>query len=625
MSLNEKLAEALPTGLELSVYHISSPRTRCEPIFSAPPGHDPEQTRCESHLLYLALPPRNVDIAQDGEKPDRPAQELLVYAIEVLIYTTSKLTTLFVSKADSTGYLSLLKLPPRTSSPLKTVSTIFISHLINVHRRPGVKLAVSLFARAQDQYLFPGSSENKHKHVLDDRNLIKWWCRVLDPLVRPDVTALLSPKSSQTTETTSSRRPQAYLLIPGLDRYETQSLLPPTAKHDPPSDKRWLHGHPLREISQNSSSVPPRCLIPHFPDDPKARFLDQLDEELSEPSKPSKDVNSTLVSPSKRPRPIAAGEWRSVRTLEQFWEAMEFRQECSSGRAVGFIWVVFPQTSEGGGDANPPTRGPHLNDANVSRSLPTPASSQGPRKVRGEGLRSAQLDPRRSSPSTPSSRPRHHISSPRRTRTGPILPLVQHRELYHRGRHSPAHSSRQKYVASVDNICVSQSTYTRSYELSLRLDFATDVTAIASTKRWITEIGAAVTDPRQKPKWGAVITGRNAVKEQARVNQGEPGIHQNSKVPVATTTQADAPGSASNVNVLSTSLVRKKKRKSGEAEVETDHINTNSQLQPESLVPAPAASAPGTTSQVEDHTQTRDAGVNVLGAGLVRKKKKTSP
>jgi regulator of Ty1 transposition protein 109 len=34
------------------------------------------------------------------------------------------------------------------------------------------------------------------------------------------------------------------------------------------------------------------------------------------------------------------GNWKSVKTLETFWEMMAFRQECSSGRMTGFIWLV---------------------------------------------------------------------------------------------------------------------------------------------------------------------------------------------------------------------------------------------------------------------------------------------
>lgn len=61
-----------------------------------------------------------------------------------------------------------------------------------------------------------------------------------------------------------------------------------------------------------------QCLIPRLPDDPKARFCDDLDASVD-----------------------AQGRWRGVKTLEEFWELMGYRQECSAGRVVGFVWVVF--------------------------------------------------------------------------------------------------------------------------------------------------------------------------------------------------------------------------------------------------------------------------------------------
>jgi hypothetical protein len=62
-----------------------------------------------------------------------------------------------------------------------------------------------------------------------------------------------------------------------------------------------------------------RDVVPVFPDDPKARFLHDLkgDGQLS------------------------------TTTLGQFWELMEHRQECSSGRLVGFISMFCEQGKSG--------------------------------------------------------------------------------------------------------------------------------------------------------------------------------------------------------------------------------------------------------------------------------------
>src|SRR5579871_1960274 len=253
--LYDLLASELPENEKFKFYHLSTPPTKCAPIFSPPPGRKPEPTYCECHFLNVSITPK---------ESNGIGKEVLVLAIEVLIYTTKYLTTIFVSKADSTGYLSLLSLKPSQTSPLRSITTTFLSYLIRYKQKKHVRLVLTLFARAADQYLFPGSVENKKKHVSDDRQLIKWWLRVLDPLL----------SQSSFPQSTS----QAFVTIPGEDSISI--FLPNHVRSDPNLRTRWKHGHPLREISSFGPTVPPRCLVPHFPDDPKARFLDELDEEL---------------------------------------------------------------------------------------------------------------------------------------------------------------------------------------------------------------------------------------------------------------------------------------------------------------------------------------------------------
>ncbi|GJC93019.1 H3 K56 histone acetylation protein KAT11 [Colletotrichum higginsianum] len=108
-------------------------------------------------------------------------------------------------------------------------------------------------------------------------------------------------------------------------------------------------GHALEKISHYTNEydwVPARCLIPRFPDDPKSRFRDELDEETGK----SKQLKTT-------------GQWKSVKSLDTFWEMMAYRQECSSGRLTGFIWVVFDTQEE---QARPDS---------ASTALPTPNPS----------------------------------------------------------------------------------------------------------------------------------------------------------------------------------------------------------------------------------------------------------
>ena len=159
-SLNDLLAEQLPKDVPFTFYHYSTPPTKSPALFSAPPHAKSERTYCESHFLSATITPKD---AGDSHLPE----ELLILAIEVLVYSTRSLTTLFVSKADSTGYLSELQLPrSQSSSPLKAICGTFVSWLARERQREGKKLFISLFARAQDQYLFPASIDNKNKRII---------------------------------------------------------------------------------------------------------------------------------------------------------------------------------------------------------------------------------------------------------------------------------------------------------------------------------------------------------------------------------------------------------------------------------------------------------------------------
>ena len=300
-TLLQRLASVLPKDIIFKIYHLSTPPTRTSALYSAPPGGRPDRTYCESHFLSASI---QTSVQDDQSE----SADVLVFAIEILIYSTAFDSTFFISKADSTGYLHLLNLPKGTSSPLREISATFLRYLAEKRQRENIRSVLSLFARAQDQYLFPGSVEYSGKHVLDDRGLVRWWCRVLNPLIE---------QCSSNTQSSQWDTVKGYLIVPGLDIHETRSYIPRGTKAS------WTIGHPLRDISRHPSDVPPRCLIPHFPDDPKSRYLDELDDEIS------------------KSRHFESGQWKSVKSIDQFWDMMAFRQECSAGRLVGFIWIVF--------------------------------------------------------------------------------------------------------------------------------------------------------------------------------------------------------------------------------------------------------------------------------------------
>jgi len=577
ISLSQQLADALPESEQFHFYHISTPPTKCAAIFSAPQGEKPERTYRESHFLTVSIRPEN----------ETEAAEILVLAIEVMIYTTKTLTTLFVSKADSTGYLSLLSIPRGHVSPLRLITTTFISYLVQNRQRPDVRLVVSLFARASDQYLFPGSVENTAKHISDDRQLIKWWCRVLDPVLRGYIAEDEQISGDNQEGGITS---QAYLIAPGED--SIVSFLPQEVRFDPSLRKRWKYGHPLREIS-SIPAAPPRCLIPHFPDDPKARFLNELDDELPDAT------GSVTESPSKR----GNGQWNSVKSLEQFWEMMAYRQECSSGRLVGFLWVVFtppdwePLTTESQSDSQASSA--LFNSTNTFESLTTS-----------------------SSPSLKPTSPRKPPAQ-RRKLSGIIKPRMPRIKSASSNLSTTSQPEQSPYylwpIESRGDIVLDERKYSKATETLLRLDFASQSLAKDSTKTWVDEVAvlAGLSDA-----WGQTVTGRHTLPiDAARHNGGAANIIQPAKKRKVDSQDTESVMQTSGgVQTLSAGLMRKKPRSDEEpsTSVETqstvnvlgfNSVRKKLKVQPE---PVPVASVRA------------EEGINMLDGGLVRKKPRGS-
>ena len=516
--LIQRLTDELPSGLRFTIHHVSSPATPCKAIFHPAPEQVPEDTCCESHFLSVSL--------------DINDTKVQAFALEAIIYTTATLTTIFVSKADSTGFLHLLNVPKDTTSPTKTVISTFLSLLIEQKRRNGIRLVLSLFARAQDQYLFPGSIENSEKHVLDDRGLIRWWCKILETVLLAYPAAETSPKDAEKPRSNSETfSAYGYLRVPGCDVYETKAFFPPSAKCSPSKISRWLPSDPLRGLGK-APNVPERCLIPLFPDDPKARFVIDLDDEL--PTEGSR----VKESPSKPSQP---GKWRSVRSLEEFWEMMAFRQECAAGRVVGFIWGVFTPALLVGrpysvledfveedieainplnaADAPLPTTLP----SQVRYDLVPPQSpiktSSPERGLPPSPLLSSQPEPTDSQP--------HAAASP--------LPEPSALKAGSAVIHETTVNTTDKPVA----IIIPQPAYARIISLLEQLDYASISVATDSTREWID----AVSIEAGVEQWGVEILGTKEILPPASVTNG---------------TKEDA------TSILGPSVVRRKKRGGGD-------------------------------------------------------------
>ncbi|GKT41289.1 histone acetyltransferase rtt109 [Colletotrichum spaethianum] len=559
--LLDKLSAVLPKGYRFGIYHLSTPPIKTDALYSAPPDEREDKTYCERHFLAVSIDvPSNTTQASKPPKDDA-SRPVLILALEIFIYTTAYSSTFFVAKADSTGYLKLLNLPKGTASPIKEVSSVFVSYLVEQRSRKGIQSVVSLFARAQDQYLFPGSVEYSGKHVLDDRGLVKWWCKVLDPSWRTPLV-------------------KGYLVIPGLDNYETKAFLP----KPPKSAANWVLGHALEKISHYSKEydwVPARCLIPRFPDDPKSRFRDELDEETGK----SKQLKTT-------------GQWKSVKSLDTFWEMMAYRQECSSGRLTGFIWVVFdPETEQ------PPRDG-------ASTALPTPNPS-----FKASNPPVTPTKPKAARPATPMSTPRKLFpqassGTPSKTKleklerknkkkkkkklTGIIKPRQPRIKTQQRNYLLDKPISTAYYYWPAEGRgrkIVDENDYKRVNELLLRLDFANLDIATSGTRRWISEVGMG-------DSWGLEVTGTRETPAPSSDESSSGTVNNLAglvKRKRPEESAIDGSGEpAHKVNVLGTGLIRRKSKEETAGRVDAEKANNGEPLK-----------------------------ANVLGAGLVRKKRDT--
>ncbi|RKF55101.1 Histone acetyltransferase [Erysiphe neolycopersici] len=480
--LLEKLEASLPKDVTFKCYYLSTLPTSVSSLYSKFPEQQDSKTSCTKHFLVLAVNP-----ALDKDKEEH--SEVIIYAIEIFIYSSAHNVIIFVSKVDTTGYLDTLKLPKNVPSPIRTVSAIFLQYLVAKYQQPGHNTIISLFARAQDQYLFPRSVEYSGKHVQHDSGLIRWWCRVLNPIL--------------VTSQAENRR--GYIIIPGLNTHETLSYVPNKV------DNLWTVGHPLLEITTLKGTVAPRYLIPHFPDDPKARFLDELDEELV------KGGSSN-------------GYWRSIKTLDQFWEMMAFRQECSAGRLVGFIWIVISPNQEY-------IQSKHVNNSsetsrivntdkqdlkNSSKSKPICHSSPITKSQVSSPTLIYQTDHEGMSRQvglnheTDSSATMKILRQPHKRKaklTGRIIPRQPRYKLQDSvssllGCNQTKQKIRyHKPHQDSGQIIVDEADYHRIMELLLRLDFSNLERAISSSSRWIREARCTGCG-RMKEPWGQTVIGK---------------------------------------------------------------------------------------------------------------------
>ncbi len=302
-------------------------------------------------------------------------------------------------------------------------------------------LSLHILARAQHAYLFPSSPDSGSKHILTDRNLIKWWRAVVSAVV---VQARQAP-SGAVAGGAAEAKVEPFYLIPGYNALESAELLPiPPAVPAPASATTatpstlqaagWRYGHPYASpwhptsnptghrlplhhpgaasasLAASTGRASIATLIPHFEDDPKARFLDELvgeshemanvaraaasaraaaaaaasaaatpapaseepaskrqktDDAQADAAEKTTQLTATTAAPAPSAVPLTASSRTAMQeraaldavSAQEYWERMGFRQECCSGNAVGVFTVLFDRPAPSDGDGAEP-RGP---------------------------------------------------------------------------------------------------------------------------------------------------------------------------------------------------------------------------------------------------------------------------
>ena len=297
--------------------------------------------------------------------PDAPIPRTFVSAIEASVYTfpASDSTILYVSKVDGTGQGAY---PSPTSTLLRAFLVFYASHQSPLYPSPATHhLWIHLFARAQRQYLFPNSGDYPHKKPLGDVALCKWWKKILSDVTKHveaqtkcddggtsdsvalgecSVSLLGSLRHERLITVTANASGQSirlYYILPGQTEAEASSLLRDSRPY-PHLHAQWIYSHPYMlhtdmDIPCPSGSYPSSfpgqlllaALIPHFEDDPKSRFLDELAATSEEQA-----VAVPVPTPRKKRPKNGKGEEEGNSTLghpRTGSDSVEFKGE----RAIG--------------------------------------------------------------------------------------------------------------------------------------------------------------------------------------------------------------------------------------------------------------------------------------------------
>ncbi|ODQ66055.1 hypothetical protein NADFUDRAFT_82926 [Nadsonia fulvescens var. elongata DSM 6958] len=245
---------------------------------------------------------------------------ILLYGIELYIFFSPDYTTVFISKADTTGQ----KLPGKTKISYLDITRSILEYLVASHKtnpnekmidKSEIPLRICLFTRPEKQYLFPLSappeSTDGSKHLMNGTQLVEWWIKCLEPIVgkMESAKARLEMPGSETRvidNIINNRQNWAKGVIFGESANTSGSGNEDEKAHETTDHEKVASDF---SISRNKAAI---YHIPRFPDDPKARFLDYMMYEEK------RDLKTSLMN---------------------FWIELQGRQEFLLGAVTGIIGI----------------------------------------------------------------------------------------------------------------------------------------------------------------------------------------------------------------------------------------------------------------------------------------------
>lgn len=274
-------------GNTYRIIHLRTATLKCMPLIYRSRHRAKKNTAKNTKLLNDTVSEHLILVILDADQPEQET-DCIIFGIHVYVYRSPDCYTVFISKADTTGYYD-----PSNKINVKEITKGALRSILSTIPNTGElkkPVRLCLFAKAHPHYLFQGSAINPQKHVLTDAQLVKWWVNALDEIA---------------VECLDGVDVKAKIIIPGADKSQVTKMTTNTICN-------WTEGTVFSDESTTSTKAPKAVYrIPRFPDDPKTRFLNHLVFELK-----TKKTTTT-----------------------EFWTEMEFRQEFRLGSVVSILGV----------------------------------------------------------------------------------------------------------------------------------------------------------------------------------------------------------------------------------------------------------------------------------------------